>query len=113
MASRNAGTTDARTEVGPLAHTVPPEPKRECRSCRWWDMHSLALRAGDCRVPGDHRYSRVLVTSQRPDGSEYRSYAMLDSFGPETTLPGFVCGAWDDGHRAERNAIAKATGRLA
>lgn len=70
--------------------------ERQCRTCRWWDMHSLDMNAGDCRVPGDHRYSRVLVTSKRPDGSEYRSYAMLDSFGPETTKPGFVCGAWDD-----------------
>lgn len=72
-------------------------PDRICKTCRWWDVHSLQLTLGDCRAPGNHRYSRVLVTSKQPDGSEYRSYAMLDSFGPETTPPSFTCGAWDDG----------------
>lgn len=71
--------------------------KRECRTCRWWDIHSVDKVAGDCRVPGNHRYSRVPMTTTRLDGSEHHSYAMLDSFGPETTLPGFVCGAWKSG----------------
>jgi hypothetical protein len=87
---------------------IPDEPKHRCDTCRWWDVHSLEMRAGDCRAPGDHRYSRVLIESPRPNGSVYRSYAMLDSFGPETTLPGFVCGAWDDGYQAVRAALAKA-----
>lgn len=72
-------------------------PKRVCKTCRWWSMHSLALKAGDCMVPGNHRYSRVPIVSKRPDGSEYHSYALFDSFGPETTPPGYTCGAWDDG----------------
>lgn len=84
---------------------IPPEPKRECRSCRWWDMHSIDMKAGDCRAPGDHRYSRVPLETRRPDGSVYRSYALLDSFGPETTLPGFVCGVWDDGYREARAKV--------
>lgn len=79
------------------APSLRESPKRVCKTCRWWDMHSLDLRLGDCRVTGNHRYSRVPIVSKRPDGSEYHSYALLDSFGPETTLPGFTCGAWDDG----------------
>lgn len=101
-----------QSDVEPSAAVIPPEPKHECRSCRWWDMHSLDLKLGDCRAPGDHRYSRVLVTSQRPDGSVYESYALMDSFGPETTLPGYVCGVWDDGYRALR-AAARAAQQIA
>jgi len=63
--------------------------ERCCRTCRYWDRLSINAREGDCRAPGDHRYSRVPM----PDGS----YALLDSFGPETTSPNHVCGVWDDG----------------
>ena len=65
-----------------------------CRTCRWWDMYSLGMKAGECRVPGSgnsgiHRYGRVRM----PDGS----FALWDSFGPEKTKPDYTCGAWDDG----------------
>ena len=65
-------------------------PKR-CETCRYWDVHSLDMRLGDCRAPGSHRYSR---TPMPPDKNDAISFAMLDSFGPEETRPDFVCGAW-------------------
>jgi len=68
---------------------------RQCRTCRYWDVHSLAMKMGDCRVPGDHRYSHVKMS----DGS----YALLDSFGPEETPPHFVCGAWDNGSSTQKD----------
>ena len=92
---------DAKPGLG--GHTAA---RHHCLTCRWWDMHSLSLRKGDCRVPGDHRYSHVKMTTVRPDGSVYRSVAYLDSFGREETTPDYVCGAWDDG---ARSAIARAT----
>lgn len=90
------------------APSLRESPERKCRTCRYWDAHSQAMKMGDCRAPGDHRYSRVPITSRRPDGSLRQSYALLDSFGREETLPGFVCGAWDDGRRRERAEAARA-----
>lgn len=90
------------------APSLRESPERKCRTCRYWDVHSQAMKMGDCRAPGDHRYSRVPITSRRADGSLHHSYALLDSFGPEETPPGFTCGAWDDGLREERAAAAKA-----
>ena len=75
---------------------VPRE--RRCETCRWWDVHSLDLKKGDCRVTADkgmpqHRYSRVPMPEK--DGTMH--YAYLDSFGPEETGPHFVCGRWERG----------------
>lgn len=65
--------------------------KRECRTCDYWDMHSLDMVKGDCRAPDNHRYSHVPFTSPI-DGK--RRLAMMDSFGREETKPNFVCGRW-------------------
>lgn len=62
--------------------------EKRCATCRYWDAHSIAARKGDCRAPGDHRYSRA------PIGT---GCALLDSFGPEETAPTYVCGAWSFG----------------
>lgn len=64
------------------------EPKA-CKTCRYWDVHSIDALKGDCRAPGDHRYSRVTFARG--------TVALLDSFGPEETKPNFVCGAWARG----------------
>jgi len=65
-----------------------------CKTCRYWDMHSLDLLKGDCRAPNNHRYSRVPMTDAN---GKVTSYAMMDSFGPEETKPNFTCGAWRRG----------------
>jgi hypothetical protein len=81
---------------------LPPEQaasvKHCCRTCRWWDAHSIDERKGDCRAPNDHRYSHVPLESvDYKTGKVSRTIAYLDSFGREETLPGFVCGAWQYG----------------
>lgn len=78
--------------------------EKNCRTCRWWDVHSTAAMKGDCKVPGDHRYSRVLITNPK---TGHASYALLDSFGPEVTEPRFVCGRWDDGLQRSELESAK------
>ena len=62
---------------------------RNCGTCRYWDRLSIGSLKGDCRAPGDHRYSHVPM----PNGQT----AMLDSFGPEETHKSYRCGAWQQG----------------
>lgn len=74
------------------------KPEHRCENCRYWDAHSTDLRKGDCRAPGDHRYSRVETTNvDFRTGKETPFIALLDSFGPEETDPNFTCGAWRQG----------------
>lgn len=67
-----------------------------CKTCRWWDMHSIDMKMGDCKSPdglpghGVHRYWRGTLG----DGS---AYYLLDSFGPQETKPDHSCGAWSRG----------------
>lgn len=70
---------------------------KKCLTCRYWDAHSQDLLLGDCKAPGDHRYSRVPVTGTDRNGKPWHSMACLDSFGKEETRPNFVCGAWASG----------------
>jgi hypothetical protein len=66
--------------------------ERACKTCRWWDMHSIDMKLGTCRHEVDgivHRYWKVPM----PDGS----FAMLDSFEPAETKPNQTCGAWERG----------------
>jgi hypothetical protein len=70
------------------------KPDHRCENCRYWDIHSLGARKGDCRAPGDHRYYRVPMTDK---AGNVTSYAPMDSFGREETGPNFTCGAWDSG----------------
>lgn len=60
-----------------------------CRNCRYWDMHSLDMKKGDCRAPSDHRWWRYTF----PSGER----VLLDSFGREETKPDYHCGAWEAG----------------
>lgn len=65
---------------------LDPANKR-CRTCRYWDIHSIDFKKGDCRAPDDHRYWR----HKTADGI----VALLDSFGPEETKPDFGCNRWE------------------
>lgn len=66
----------------------PMDPaNRRCRTCRYWDAHSLDFALGDCRAPEDHRHWRY----RSPDS---KIVALLDSFGREETKPNYGCGAW-------------------
>lgn len=65
------------------------EDRPRCKTCRYWNAHSVDQRKGDCMAPNDHRYSRVTLA----DGT----HALFDSFGREETLPGYVCGVWQRG----------------
>lgn len=69
-------------------------PIRQCKTCRYWDAHSTDLRKGDCKVPGDHRYTHGTIAG---GANGNRISFILDSFGPEETLPSFSCGRWDSG----------------
>lgn len=68
--------------------------QRLCKTCRYWDAHSLNLELGDCRAPGDHRYWRIPM---RDKNNVIVSHAMMDSFERQETRPNYSCGAWDDG----------------
>lgn len=63
--------------------------ERKCKTCRYWDVHSLDMAKGDCKAPENHRYWRV-QTSTLPKGM----VALMDSFGPEETKPYYSCHAW-------------------
>lgn len=65
--------------------------ERKCRTCQYWNMHSIDMLKGDCMAPDDHRYWHHPIVSQKTGKT---SYAMLDSFGREETKPNFSCAAW-------------------
>lgn len=69
-----------------FADPTDPENKR-CRTCRYWDAHSIDFKLGDCKVPGDHRYWRHKLATG--------GMALLDSFGREETKPSFGCARWE------------------
>lgn len=66
----------------------PLDPEnRRCRTCRYWDAHSLDFHLGSCRAPDNHRYWRHRSPNMK-------IVALLDSFGPEETKPDFGCNVW-------------------
>lgn len=68
-------------------HIDVENPKnRRCRTCRFWDVHSLDMKMGSCQAPDNHRYWHV-----RPASG---IVALMDSFGPEETKPNYSCHAW-------------------
>lgn len=69
---------------------------RCCRTCRYWDVHSLDMRKGDCRAPSDHRYWHIQFGANASKNVA-GTYALLDSFGREETRPDYSCGAWRKG----------------
>lgn len=61
--------------------------ERNCKSCRWWNIHSIRMDMGDCMNHYGHHYSRVPMG----DGT----YAMMDTIGRPETKPTHVCDQWD------------------
>jgi hypothetical protein len=68
--------------------------KKICRTCQYWNIHSIDMKMGDCMAPGDHRYWHVPITGKT-------SVAMMDSFGREETKPNFSCAAWRNDRPAD------------
>lgn len=60
-----------------------------CKTCRYWDAHSIDMLKGDCRAPNQHRYWHVPSVTKLKGG-----FALLDSFGGEETKPDYGCHAW-------------------
>lgn len=67
---------------------------RQCKTCRFWDAHSIDMRLGSCRAPDNNRYWHA-ETNALPGGF----VALFDSFGPEETKPNYSCHAWRAGEQ--------------
>lgn len=63
--------------------------RRCCKTCRWWNVHSLRMNRGDCMNGAGHGYSRVRMG----DGT----VALFDTFGNPETGPQHVCAEWERG----------------
>jgi hypothetical protein len=71
-----------------------------CSTCRFWDVHNLSAKIGDCKAPGAGNFG-VSVAS-----FSGRRRAYFDG-GTKETKPGDTCQKWSLGQSPQPKRLAK------